>query len=49
MIMKKISMAILCIMSAFTLTINAGEITKDSKEQPVKNQVQYMMSEPGGL
>ncbi|HDR3523878.1 hypothetical protein ACU8Z2_01965 [Bacillus paranthracis] len=49
MIMKKISMAILCIMSAFNLTIHAGEITKDSKEQPVKNQVQYMMSEPGGL
>lgn len=49
MIMKKISMAILCIMSALTLTVNAGEKTKDNKEQPVKNQVQYMMSEPGGL
>ncbi|MGH0950035.1 hypothetical protein [Bacillus mycoides] len=47
--MKKISMAILCILSAFTLTLNVGETTKDSKEHLVKNQVQYMMSEPGGL
>ncbi|MED1021120.1 hypothetical protein [Bacillus mycoides] len=47
--MKKISIAVLCIMSAFTLTLNVGEITKDSKEHLVKNQVQYMMSEPGGL
>ncbi|HFK1433978.1 TPA: hypothetical protein ACGXNJ_004066 [Bacillus cereus] len=47
--MKKISIAILCIMSAFTLALNVGATNKDSKEQPVKQQVQYMMSEPGGL
>ncbi|WP_178389849.1 hypothetical protein [Bacillus cereus] len=47
--MKKISMTILCLMSSFALIVNAGEITKDSKEKPVKYQVQYMMSEPGGL
>ncbi|MDA1631829.1 hypothetical protein PDK11_03025 [Bacillus cereus] len=46
--MKKISMAVLCVMSAFTLTLNVGATTKESKEQPVKNQVQYMMVEPGG-
>ena len=46
--MKKISIAVLCIMSAFTLSLNVGAVTKDSKEQPVKNQVQYMMAEPGG-
>lgn len=42
--MKKISIAVLCIMSAFTLSLNVGATSKDSKEQPV----QYMMSEPGG-
>lgn len=47
--MKKISVAVLCIMSAFTLSLNVGAATKDSKEQPLKQQVQYMMSEPGGL
>ncbi len=47
--MKKISVAVLCIISAFTLSLNVGAATKDSKEQPVKQQVQYMMSEPGGL
>lgn len=46
--MKKISMAILCIMSAFTLSLNVGATTKEIKEQPVENQVQYMMVEPGG-
>lgn len=47
--MKKISIAVLCIMSAFTLSLNAGAATKENKEKPVKQQVQYMMSEPGGL
>ena len=42
--MKKISIAVLCIMSAFTLSLNVGAAANDSKEQPV----QYMMSEPGG-
>ena len=46
--MKKLSMAILCIMSAFTLSLNVGATTKEIKEQPVQNQVQYMMVEPGG-
>ncbi|WP_197232973.1 hypothetical protein [Bacillus cereus] len=47
--MKKIGMIILCFLSSFALIVNAGEITKDSKEKSVKYQVQYMMSEPGGL
>ena len=47
--MKKISIAVLCVVSAFTLSLNLGTATKDSKEQPVKQQVQYMVSEPGGL
>ncbi|WP_193672238.1 hypothetical protein [Bacillus cereus] len=47
--MKKITLAVLCIVSAFTLSLNVGAATNDSKEQPVKQQVQYMMSEPGGL
>ncbi|WP_406644258.1 hypothetical protein PSR14_31245 (plasmid) [Bacillus sp. A01H] len=42
--MKKISIAILCIMSAFTLSLNVGATKKDIKEQPV----QYMQVEPGG-
>ncbi|WP_192797090.1 hypothetical protein [Bacillus cereus] len=46
--MKKLSMAILCIMSAFTLSVNVGTTTKEIKEQPVEKQVQYMMVEPGG-
>lgn len=32
-------------MSVLTLTLNVGGT---SKEQPVKNEVQYMMVEPGG-
>ncbi|WP_179864652.1 hypothetical protein [Bacillus toyonensis] len=47
--MKKISLAVLCIMSALTLSLNVGAATKENKEQSVKQQVQYMMSEPGGL
>ncbi|WP_259418279.1 hypothetical protein [Bacillus toyonensis] len=42
--MKKISIAVLCIMSAFTLSLNVGAAAKDTKEQPV----QYMQAEPGG-
>ncbi|MEK4695569.1 hypothetical protein MKX31_16350 [Bacillus sp. FSL M8-0063] len=47
--MGKFSIVVLCIMSVFTLTLNAGAATMNSKEQPIQNKVQYMMSEPGGL
>lgn len=46
--MKKISIAVLCIMSVFTLSLNVGAANKDTKKQPIKNQIQYMMVEPGG-
>ncbi|WP_254917132.1 hypothetical protein [Bacillus cereus] len=43
--MKKIIATLLCVVGALSLSLNVSAATK---ENPTKEQIQYMMEEPGG-
>lgn len=46
--MKKIFATLLCVAGALSLTLNVSAATKESKTQPVKQEIQLMSNEPGG-